>query len=73
MQNYRLVVRGTTDANLRIRRVRTIEAANLVEAWGVFAEVRDDMSHGLARVSYSVLPETGVRLDGTLSKGYEAV
>ena len=72
MEYFRLVVRGNDTNGQRIRRVRSIEAANLIEAWGAFYEVRDDMAHGLVDTGFSVLPEVGVRLDGALSKGYEA-
>ncbi|GAP37311.1 hypothetical protein ABXN37_19485 [Piscinibacter sakaiensis] len=67
---YRLVVRGTL-GDMRVRRVRTISAADYLEAWAMFDHHAEAMSEGLAEVVHQVLPSVGWRLDGQPSKGYE--
>jgi hypothetical protein len=68
---FRLIVRGNNAEGIRVRRVKTIEAATFEQAWADFAEHEAKMSKGLRDVVHAVYPPAGWKVNGELSKGFE--
>jgi hypothetical protein len=61
---FRAVVRGNTEAGMRVRRTRVLHADSYESAWEAFANVYRPMSKGLTDPSFSVLPPAGYLLRG---------
>ncbi len=68
---FRLVVRGTNKAGVRVRRCRVQHSPSYEQAWQDFAERYTEMVKGLSNPSYSVLPPAGFCMDGSISAGFE--
>ena len=68
---FRAVVRGTNKAGKRLRRVRNVEAPTFELAWASFEAIYADMTKSLSDVYPTVLPPSGLRVDGTASVGFE--
>ena len=67
---FRAVVRGNTKDGRRIRRVRNIEAPSYEQAWESFGAVYTEMAKGLKDTFETILPPSGLRLDGKASPGF---
>lgn len=67
---FRCVVRGSDKDGRRVRRVRTLQAMDYESAWIGFADVHAEMARGLRDTSANVLPPSGWKVDGTLSRGH---
>ena len=68
---FRAVVRGTDKSGKRLRRVRNVEAPSFEMAWASFEAIYDDMAKGLRDVYPTILPPSGLRVDGSASIGFE--
>lgn len=67
---FRAVVRGNDKAGKRVRRVRNVEAPSFEMAWVSFEAIYAGMAAGLTDVYPSILPPSGLRVDGTASVGF---
>lgn len=68
---FRLIVRGTTPKNQRVRRVRVMHGT-IDEVSNRAGDVAREVIEGekLENATFNVFPPSGIRLDGALSKGH---
>jgi hypothetical protein len=70
--SFRVVIRGNVNG-ARVRRVRTIQAADAAQAYNDAGAVAAGASDGMENVFYNVFPPVGMLCNGGLSKGFEVV
>lgn len=68
---FRAIVRGTNKQGQRVRRVRNLPSPTYELAWASFEAIYNDMAAGLTDIYPTVLPPSGIRVDGTASVGFE--